>query len=154
MATSMPAPPHYSPHSLVQQTPTTVHSRPQSPTPPRPAPAFPHPPRPQSPPPPPAMTKTATITALDGTMDADPTCDLPNPHPSTKNPSKPPSSSVPTPKPARPTPPPPQAAPKGTISGLLSGGGTLFGGSGPDEPERQGVDIDLHIPLNPAGGNT
>lgn len=62
------------------------------------------------------------------------------------------SSSAPTPKAAKLTPPP--AAPKGTGSGLLSGSNLFGGPSDSDASERQGVNIDIHIKLNPNGGNT
>ncbi len=84
-------------------------------------------------------------------MDVDPS--IPVPHrqvPAVKAPSNPSSTSAPTPKAARPTP----EALKGTGSGLLSTS-DLFGGPSSTEPtERKGVNIDIHIPLNPAGGNT
>ncbi|WPH04133.1 Hypothetical protein R9X50_00701800 [Acrodontium crateriforme] len=90
------------------------------------------------------------VATLDGTMDIDMSCDAPKPPVSVKEQSKT-SSPAPTPKAARPTPPP---APKGTGSGLLSSS-SLFGGpSTSDTTERKGVNIDIHIPLNPKGGNT
>lgn len=80
-------------------------------------------------------------------MDIDLRCDAPKPPPEITAPSKS-SSSAPTPKAAKPTPP------KGTGSGLLSSS-DLFGGPSSNEgAERKGVNIDLHIPLNPQGGNT
>lgn len=62
------------------------------------------------------------------------------------------TKSAPTaPKPKRTTPPP--SRPKG--SGLLSNS-DLFGGPSVDEDDRtrHGVDINIRIPLNPAGNNT
>ncbi|GAB7337407.1 hypothetical protein MBLNU457_g2749t1 [Dothideomycetes sp. NU457] len=66
-----------------------------------------------------------------------------------------PSSSAATPKAQRHSPPAKRAAPKATGSGLLSSS-DLFGGSGTsdDKTLRHGVDIDIHIKLDPAGGNT
>jgi len=66
-----------------------------------------------------------------------------------------PSSSTATPKAQRHSPPAKRAAPKATGSGLLSSS-DLFGASGsPDDKAlRHGVDIDIHIKLDPAGGNT
>jgi len=67
-------------------------------------------------------------------------------------------SSKPTPSAAssknqRPSPPAKRPLPPG--SGLLSSS-DLFGGpaSTDDTAPRHGVNIDIHIPLNPAGGNT
>lgn len=88
---------------------------------------------------------------MDVTKDVAPTLEVQNrPVPEIKAPSKSSSSPAPTPKAARPTPDPP----KGTGSGLLSSS-DLFGGSGSSEPsERKGVNIDIHITLNPNGSNT
>ncbi|TKA62301.1 hypothetical protein B0A55_11880 [Friedmanniomyces simplex] len=144
--TSMPAPSHYLPHSIAQPT-SFPPPQPRSPTPPKSTPAFPHPPRPHSPLP---TEMKSTIPMTDGAMDIDLTCEAPKPIPEIKAPSKT-SSSGPTPKPARPTPPP---APKGTGSGLLSSSNLFGGPSTGESTERRGVNIDLHIPLNPAGGNT
>ena len=144
--TSMPAPSHYTPHSVV---PSTLPSHPRSPTPPKSAPAFPHPPRPQSPP---NIPKTASINKMDGAMDLDGAIEVPRRAPEIK--AQPPSktsSSGPTPKPSRPTPPP---APKATGSGLLSSSNLFGGPSSGESTERPGVNIDIQIPLNPAGGNT
>ncbi|KAK4960565.1 HIR complex subunit [Elasticomyces elasticus] len=142
--TSMPAPNHYLPHSIVQQS-NFAPPAPRSPTPPKSVPAFPHPPRPTSPTP----MKSNTITQTDGAMDLDITCEVTKPvilDIKTKS-----SSSGPTPKPsARPTPPP---APKGTGSGLLSSSNLFGGPSTTDSSERRGVNIDIHIKLDPAGGN-
>jgi len=69
--------------------------------------------------------------------------------------SKPGSSSA-TPKAQRHSPPAvKRSAPKATGSGLLSSN-DLFGASGTtdDKALRHGVDIDIRIQLNPAGGNT
>ncbi|KAK3616193.1 HIR complex subunit [Elasticomyces elasticus] len=142
--TSMPAPNHYLPHSIVQQS-NFAPPAPRSPTPPKSVPAFPHPPRPTSPTP----MKSNTITQTDGAMDLDITCEVTKPAiPDIKTKS---SSSGPTPKPsARPTPPP---APKGTGSGLLSSSNLFGGPSTTDSSERRGVNIDIHIKLDPAGGN-
>ncbi|KAK5716469.1 HIR complex subunit [Elasticomyces elasticus] len=142
--TSMPAPNHYLPHSIVQQS-NFAPPAPRSPTPPKSVPAFPHPPRPTSPTP----MKSNTITQTDGAMDLDITCEVTKPAiPDIKTKS---SSSGPTPKPsARPTPPP---APKGTGSGLLSSSHLFGGPSTTDSSERRGVNIDIHIKLDPAGGN-
>ncbi|KAK4890777.1 HIR complex subunit [Elasticomyces elasticus] len=142
--TSMPAPNHYLPHSIVQQS-NFAPPAPRSPTPPKSVPAFPHPPRPTSPIP----MKSNTITQTDGAMDLDITCEVTKPTiPDIKTKS---SSSGPTPKPsARPTPPP---APKGTGSGLLSSSNLFGGPSTTDSSERRGVNIDIHIKLDPAGGN-
>ncbi|KAK0319000.1 HIR complex subunit [Friedmanniomyces endolithicus] len=142
-ATLMPAPSHYPLHSIMQPASIPPLST-QPPTPPKPAPAFPHPPRPQSP------LTNSTLPTHDGVMDIDITCEAPKNVPEIKAPSKTPSSG-PTPKPARPTPPP---APKGTGSGLLSGSNLFGGPSTGESTERLGVNIDIHIPLNPAGGNT
>ncbi|KAK5709754.1 HIR complex subunit [Elasticomyces elasticus] len=141
---SMPAPNHYLPHSIVQQS-NFAPPAPRSPTPPKSVPAFPHPPRPTSPIP----MKSNTITQTDGAMDLDITCEVTKPMiPDIKTKS---SSSGPTPKPsARPTPPP---APKGTGSGLLSSSNLFGGPSTTDSSERRGVNIDIHIKLDPAGGN-
>jgi len=141
--TSMPAPSHYPLHSMMQPASIPPLST-QPPTPPKAAPAFPHPPRPQSP------LTNSTLPTNDGAMDIDITCEAPKNVPEIKAPSKTPSSG-PTPKPARPTPPP---APKGTGSGLLSGSNLFGGPSTGESTERLGVNIDIHIPLNPAGGNT
>ena len=99
---------------------------------------------------PPAAIKTAITNYMDGAMDVEPTCEMPKQQvPEIKAPSKS-SSSAPTPKAARPTP----STAKGTGSGLLSSS-DLFGGPSSSEPsERKGVNIELHIPLNPRGGNT
>ncbi|KAK1817484.1 HIR complex subunit [Friedmanniomyces endolithicus] len=141
--TSMPAPSHFPPHSMMQSA--SIPPPPtRPPTPPKAAPAFPHPPRPQSP------VVNSTLSMNDGAMDIDITCEAPKNVPEIKAPSKTPSSG-PTPKPARPTPPP---APKGTGSGLLSGSNLFGGPSTGESTERRGVNIDIHIPLNPAGGNT
>lgn len=61
------------------------------------------------------------------------------------------NSSGPTPKNPRPTPPP--KTQKGTGSGLLSSSDLFGGPSASDGAQRKGVDIDIRIPLNPAGGN-
>ncbi|KAK5685842.1 HIR complex subunit [Elasticomyces elasticus] len=142
--TSMPAPSHYMPHSIVQQS-NFAPPAPRSSTPPKSVPAFPHPPRPTSPIP----MKSNTLTQTDGAMDLDITCEVTKPTvPDIKTKS---SSSGPTPKPsARPTPPP---APKGTGSGLLSSSNLFGGPSTTDSSERRGVNIDIHIKLDPAGGN-
>ncbi|KAK0254162.1 hypothetical protein B0A54_05367 [Friedmanniomyces endolithicus] len=141
--TSMPAPSHYPLHSMMQPA-GNVQLSTQPPTPPKAAPAFPHPPRPHSP------AVNSTLSMNDGAMDIDIVCEAPKNVPEIKAPSKTPSSG-PTPKPARPTPPP---APKGTGSGLLSGSNPFGGPSTGESTERRGVNIDIHIPLNPAGGNT
>ena len=91
-------------------------------------------------------------------MDIDLTCNAPkqsngDKHPDTtliKIASKS-SSSAPTPKAAKPTPPP---APKPSGTGLLSSSNLFGGPSDTESSERKGVTIDLHIPLNPKGGNT
>ena len=96
---------------------------------------------------PPAIQPTPVL-AVDGVVDIDLTCEQPKAQASVNAQSKA-SSPAPTPKAARPTPPP-----KGTGSGLLSSN-SLFGGpSKGDDTERKGVNIDIHIPLNPRGGNT
>lgn len=130
----------YSPTATMQQP--FVPSQQQSPPPSKPnfAPFAP----------PPITAAGPAVSTMDGAMDVEPTCQPPIPQqvPEIKAPSKS-SSSAPTPK-VRPTPEPP----KGTGSGLLSSS-DLFGGPSASEPsERKGVNIDLHIPLNPKGGNT
>ena len=99
-----------------------------------------------------AVAKVASIPNLDGTMDIDLRCDAPKPATEEKTVAPKSSSSAPTPKAARPTPPPPP--PRGTGSGLLSSSNLFGGPSSSEVPERKGVNIDLHIPLNPNGGNT
>lgn len=151
--TSVPSGPPYV-SQTTSQAATYVQPPPRSPTPPKPSNAsFPQPPRLNSPLPPPATaSKPATLSSHDdGAMDVDLTCDAQKPTIEIKAPSKA-SSSGPTPKPAaaRPTPPPV----KGTGSGLLSSS-DLFGGPSSDTAaQRQGVTIDISIPLNPQGGNT
>lgn len=123
----------------------------QSPTPNKTTSAFAPPSQPQQPSPSPA--NHTPVANVDGAMEIDsahraPTTkdDIPQ---IKKAPSKS-SSSAPTPKQMRPTPEPP----KGTGSGLLSTS-DLFGGPATSEPaQRKGVNIDIRIPLNPAGGNT
>jgi len=83
-------------------------------------------------------------------MDLDGAIEVPKRAPEIKAPAKS-SSSGPTPKPSRPTPPP---APKGNGSGLLSASDLFGGPSTSESTERKGVNIDIRIPLNPAGGNT
>lgn len=67
-----------------------------------------------------------------------------------------PSSSAATPKAQRHSPPAKRAAPKATGSGLLSSSDLFGGASGTsdDKTLRHAVTIDLHIKLDPAGGNT
>jgi hypothetical protein len=131
----------------IQQNPFVAHSPPL----PKPLPssAFIPPPAPRSPEA--SMVKPrAPVANLDGAMDLDLRCEAPSkPTVEVKAPSKS-SSSAPTPKAPRAAP----SAPKGTGSGLLSEH-ALFGGPSPSEGvERTGVNIDIHIPLNPLGGNT
>ncbi|KAK5729625.1 HIR complex subunit [Elasticomyces elasticus] len=134
--TSMPAPSHYMPHSIVQQS-TFAPPAPRSPTPPKSVPAFPHPPRPTSPTP----MKSNTITQTDGhgsrhylrghqADDSRHQNEVLFFRPNTQ-----------------------------TISSANSATGSqrhsnLFGGpSTTDSSERRGVNIDIHIKLDPAGGN-
>ncbi|KAK4556364.1 HIR complex subunit [Recurvomyces mirabilis] len=144
--TSMPAPPPYSPQANMHQPPY-LPSQPQSPTPPKPVPvAYPHPLMPKSPVQ--AASLPPPISAMDGAMDVDLTCDGPKALLDAKTISKS-SSTGPTPKPKATSPPLKVAG-----SGLLSANDLLGGGSSSDTNERLGVNIDIHIPLNPAGGNT
>ncbi|KAK3703528.1 HIR complex subunit [Vermiconidia calcicola] len=102
---------------------------------------------------PPAVKVMPAVTNTDGAMDIGPTCEMPKKQPQQKREvSAPPksSSSAPTPKAARPTPDPP----RGTGSGLLSSSNLFGGPSSSDSSERKGVNIDIQIKLNPAGGNT
>lgn len=86
---------------------------------------------------------------MDGAMEID--CD--EPKQVEAKPAAPKSnSSGPAPKNSRPTPPPPKAQ-KGTGSGLLSSSDLFGGPSTSDGTQRKGVDIDIRISLNPAGGN-
>ena len=57
-----------------------------------------------------------------------------------------------TPKNNRPTPPP--AAPKTAGTGLLASSDLFGGATNIEATERRGVNIDLHIKLDPAGGNS
>ncbi|KAK5172938.1 HIR complex subunit [Saxophila tyrrhenica] len=134
-----------SPHANMQP-PSLTSQQIQSPQKPTASMASPPQPRPSPP-----FTKPSTMANFDGAMDLDrlPYCA----NQAAKKAPKSKSSSSPTPKAARPTPPPAQV-PKGTGSGLLSSS-DLFGGPSTSEPTtRKGVNIDIHIPLNPAGGNT
>jgi hypothetical protein len=146
------AAPTHSPQTSIQQ-PFTVPSQ-QSPPAHKPASAFAPPPQPPLPlqTSPSARPQQPARQSMDGAMDFELQDTIrvpPRDVPEIKAPSKS-SSSAPTPKAARPTPPP---APKGTGSGLLSSS-DLFGGPSNTSPaERKGVNIDIHIPLNPAGGN-
>ena len=147
--TSAPLPASYSPQTTVQQ-PSFVPSQ-HSPPPPKPTSNFVPPPtqpqpQPQLQPSSPFSKGQPRIPQADGTVDAmdvEPTCENQQ-VPEIKAPKS--SSSAPTPK-ARPTPP------KGTGSGLLSTA-DLFGERSSEPSERKGVNIDIQIPLNPAGGNT
>lgn len=114
-----------------------------------------------APPPPPhqpspsltAARLTAPTPDLDSAMDIDQpsSASKPNDRPAEMKPSSKSSSAAPTPKPppARSSPP----APKGTGSGLLSSSDLFGGPSTNGTAERRGVNIDIHIPLRPDGGN-
>ena len=136
-------PPAHSPQTTFQQP--FVSSQ-QSPTPHKTTSAFAPPPMSS-----PNGSSRPIPAMMDGAMDIDPKSKAPMPSDFEINKTLSKSSSpAPTPKQARPTPPP---APKGTGSGLLSSS-DLFGGPSTSEPaERKGVDIDIRIVLNPAGGN-
>lgn len=151
----------HSPQTTMQKP--FLPSQPHSPTPPRQQiNAFAPPPPKQQMSPSAVTAKPAAISNLDGAMDTDTNVQALRPQQQSHTskdkmpemetaPSKS-SSSAPTPKAARPTPPP--AAPKGTGSGLLSGSNLFGGPSESDTSERQGVNIDIQIKLNPNGGNT
>lgn len=138
--------PHMS-YALQTPAPPSLPPQHRSPTLPRSTPATLVPPPQPSP-----TTKmhTAPISNHDGAMEIDLKCDRPSKPapPEIKAPSKS-SSSAPTPKAARPSP-----SPKGTGSGLLSSSDLFGGPSSNTGSERKAIDIDLHIPLNPQGGNT
>ncbi len=91
------------------------------------------------------------MASLDGAMDVDAPsrCDASSAKkaPGSKSPSP-----AATPKTTKPTPPPAKV-PKSAGTGMLSSS-NLFGGPSNSGPAaRPGVNIDLRIPLNPAGGN-
>jgi hypothetical protein len=148
-ASALPPTSSYSPQTSVPQP--FVPSQQYTSTPPKAAVSTFTPPPQQASPSINVAKPVATIPATDGAMDVEPTCEpaVQQAIPDIKGPAKS-SSSAPTPKATRPTSP---HAPKGTGSGLLSSS-DLFGGPSTSEPsERKGVNIDLHIPLNPQGGN-
>ena len=105
----------------------------------------------------PSMAKStpAVISSLDGAMDLDvktkPQQSAKSKANEVKNASKTNSTSH-TPNNTRPTPPP--AAPKTAGTGLLATSDLFGGASNTGATERRGVNIDLHIKLDPAGGNT
>ncbi|CAK4034514.1 flocculation FLO11-like [Lecanosticta acicola] len=88
--------------------------------------------------------------AMDGARDIDgPACK--SAQPEVRVPHSKSSSSAPTPK---PIPARASSPPKATGSGLLSSS-DLFGGPSSNQgAERRGVDIEIQIKLDPAGGNT
>jgi len=87
-------------------------------------------------------------------MDIDmPICEAPLPKPPPPEVKKAPSkssSSAPTPKEAPKVP----VIPKASGTGLLAASALFGGPSASTEPERKAVDIEICIPLDPAGGNT
>jgi hypothetical protein len=104
----------------------------------------------------PSITEStpAVISSMDGAMDLDAKAKPQQSGKSkaleVKDASKTNSTSH-TPKNTRPTPPP--AAPKTAGTGLLATSDLFGGASNTGATERRGVNIDLHIKLDPAGGN-
>ena len=105
----------------------------------------------------PSMADSTPVanSSLDGAMDVD---DKPKPQQSgkskaleVKDASKANSTSH-TPKNNRPTPPP--AAHKTAGTGLLASSDLFGGATNVGATERRGVNIDIHIKLDPAGGNS
>lgn len=100
----------------------------------------------------------AAISSLDGAMEVDVKTKLQQSGKSkaleVKDASKANSTSH-TPKNNRPTPPPaaPKTAAAGTGTGLLATSDLFGGATNTGATERRGVNIDLHIKLDPAGGN-
>jgi hypothetical protein len=101
-----------------------------------------------------AESKPTAISSIDGAMDLDvktkPQQSGKSKALEVKDASKANSTSH-TPKNTRPTPPP--AAPKTAGTGLLATSDLFGGSSNTGATERRGVNIDLHIKLDPAGGN-
>ena len=101
-----------------------------------------------------AESTPAAISGLDGAMDLDvkakPQQSGKSKALEVKDASKTNSTSH-TPKNSRPTPPP--AAPKTAGTGLLATSDLFGGATNTGATERRGVNIDLHIKLDPAGGN-
>ncbi|KAF2481970.1 hypothetical protein BDY17DRAFT_311581 [Neohortaea acidophila] len=131
-------------------------------SPPQAATQRPHAPLPQQSSPPPkdglaaplpsnsASKPDSALTNVGDTVDMEPSVNVPGRQiPDIKTPSKSSSSAGPAPKAARRSPEPL----KGTGSGLLSTSDLFGGGASSDPLERKGVNIDLHITLNPKGGN-